>query len=169
MARASYKDWITEEGQTLLEGWARSGLTFEQIAKNIGCTPQTLRIWRQTHPSIYSAIKKGAEVVDLEVEDALRKRAVGYTVTETKKIVQEVDGARTIKQEIIERHIPPDTAAAIFWLKNRCSERWSNVEPSTKRKQVAEARLAEERLKELSTDKDGDVNIIIDIEKPDDL
>ena len=36
MAKGKYEKWLKEENLLLLEGWARDGLTDEQIAKNIG-------------------------------------------------------------------------------------------------------------------------------------
>lgn len=31
MAKGKYEYWLTDEGLTLLEGWARNGLTDEQM------------------------------------------------------------------------------------------------------------------------------------------
>ncbi|WP_263708046.1 transposase [Shouchella tritolerans] len=84
MAKGKYADWLTEEGLLLLEGWARDGLTDEQIAQNIGITRSTLYEWKKKHSDISDALKKGKEVVDLQVENALLKRALGYEFTEKK-------------------------------------------------------------------------------------
>ena len=67
MARGShgkYEYWITKDGLTLLEGWARDGLTDEQIAKNIGINPATLYDWKKKYSDISKSLKKGKEVVD---------------------------------------------------------------------------------------------------------
>ena len=42
MAHGKYKEWLSEENLALLEGWARDGLTDEQIAHNVGITAKTL-------------------------------------------------------------------------------------------------------------------------------
>ena len=42
MANGKYEQWLEPEGLTLLEGWARDGLTDEQIANNMGIVPSTL-------------------------------------------------------------------------------------------------------------------------------
>lgn len=85
MAKGKYEKWLEPEGLTLLEGWARDGLTDEQIAHNCGITAKTLYEWKNKYGEICEALKKGKEVVDLEVENALLKRALGYTVKEITK------------------------------------------------------------------------------------
>ena len=66
-------EWLEKDKLILLEGWARDGLTYEQIAKNMGIGLTTLKEWRQKEPTIQSTLKKGREVVDFEVENALLK------------------------------------------------------------------------------------------------
>lgn len=120
MATAKYARWLEPEGLTLIEGWARWGLTEKQIAKNMGCSLSTLSAWKKDHPEILQSLKKGKEVADFEVENALYKRATGYEIEETiTKIVKGKEVTETVK-----KRIPPDTTAAIFWLKNRRPDRW---------------------------------------------
>lgn len=88
-------EWLEDDKLILLEGWARSGLTYEQIAHNMGIGLTTLKEWRQKEPTISSILKKGREVVDFEVENALLKSALEGNVT-----------------------------AQIFWLKNRKKIEW---------------------------------------------
>ena len=83
MATAKYARWLEPEGLTLIEGWARWGLTEKQIAKNMGCSYSTFRSWRDKYPALSAALKKGKEVSDFEVESALFKRAIGYETEET--------------------------------------------------------------------------------------
>ena len=104
----------------LLEGWARNGLTLEQIAHNCGCSLSTLNEWRKRYPAILDALKKGQEVADLEVEGALFRRALGYSYKE--KMTEE--GPDGVKTRTTVKHVPPDTTAQIFWLKNRKSDVW---------------------------------------------
>lgn len=127
MAKGKYQRWLDPDGLILLEGWARWGLTEEQIAKNCGCSASTLREWKKAFPAISAAIKKGKEVVDLEVENALFKRATGYMTTEV--IEELVTDKRTGQSELkvtrrITKEVPPDTTAQIFWLKNRKPDKW---------------------------------------------
>ncbi len=160
MAKGKYANWITEEGATKIEGWARDGLIDEQIAKNMGISVSTLYEWKKKYPEISDALKKGKEVVDREVENALFKRAIGYKTTDHQFKMVDVDSEvlktsrrkkaneykldhpEATQQEIDdyavtkvptrervevtqnERDVPPDTTAAIFWLKNRKPVEW---------------------------------------------
>lgn len=86
---AKYTNWITKEGLLKIEGWARDGLTDEQIAENIGIRRPTLYDWKKKYSDISDALKRGKEVVDRQVENALFKSAVGYEYTErTAKVVE---------------------------------------------------------------------------------
>ena len=95
MATGKFQYWRTADGLTLLQGWARDGLTDAQIAHNCGISVKTLYEWKNKYSEISDALKKGKEFVDYEVENALLKRA---------------------KQG--------DVTAQIFWLKNRRPEKW---------------------------------------------
>lgn len=161
MAKPRYIKWLTQEGLAKLEGWARSGLTDEQIANNIGINTSTLYRWKNDHEEFCEALKRGKEVVDFEVENALLNRALGQTTMVVKqskmvKVSDEVlrarrakfsneyklDNPEATKKEILMATItgvsayeeipistvttrqPPDTTAAIFWLKNRKPKEW---------------------------------------------
>ena len=121
MANGKYQQWLEPEGLTLLEGWARDGLTDEQIAGNIGINTSTLYDWKNKFPKISEALKSGKEVVDIQVENALLKRALGYEFQETRVEKSDKDGTKIIQ---ILKHIPADTTAQIFWLKNRRPDKW---------------------------------------------
>ena len=121
MAKGKYEKWLEPESLILLEGWARDGLTDEQIANNMGVRRETLYDWKKKHPNISNALKKGKEVVDIEVENALLKRALGYEYTEEKVEISEKDGKKVVQTV---KHVAPDTTAQIFWLKNRRPDRW---------------------------------------------
>lgn len=95
MAKGKYEEWLTKEGLFMLEGWARNGLSDEQIAHNMGIVTSTLYEWKQKYKDISEALKKGKDVVDLEVENALLKAALSGNIT-----------------------------AQIFWLKNRKPSFW---------------------------------------------
>lgn len=131
MAKGKYQEWLTPDGVTRLEAWARDGLTDEQLAAKIGITATTLYDWKNKYPVISEALKRGKEVVDVEVENALLKRAMGYEYTETRTETAD-DG--TVKTIVMQKTMPPDTTAQIFWLKNRRPAVWRDkqqVEHST--------------------------------------
>lgn len=186
MTRASHKDWHSKEQLEKLQGWARDGLTDEQIAKNIGIRRPTLYAWKKEHPDIADALKKGKEVVDVEVENALLKKAIGTTTKTTQykmvKVDDEVLKAKRIKymnaykldhpkdtrQEIMiaaalaiptyERipivetvhEIPPDTSAAIFWLKNRLPKKYRDQ--TFRRLNEAQAEKTEAEVKRIKAE-----------------
>ena len=78
MAKGKYEYWITPEGLLKIEGWARDGLTDEQIAENIGISRSTLNMWKNRYSDISDTLKRGKDVIDLQVENALLRRALGY-------------------------------------------------------------------------------------------
>lgn len=119
--KGKYHEWIAEEGLLKIEGWARDGLTDEQIAHNIGIATGTLYEWKNRFPEIDEALKKGKEVVDIQVENALLKRALGYSYEET-KVIAETDGRKRVER--VQKHVLPDVTAQIFWLKNRRPDKW---------------------------------------------
>ena len=125
MAKGKYHDWITEEGLIRIEGWARDGLTDEQIAHNVGIAPRTLYRWKDKYEQISQALKKGKEVVDREVENALFKSAIGFEYEETKIIKEKDDmGRDRTRVEKTKKRVPPNVTAQIFWLKNRKPKEW---------------------------------------------
>lgn len=123
--KGKYHEWITEEGLLKIEGWARDGLIDKQIAHNIGVTEQTLNNWKKKYPSLFESLKRGKEVIDRQVENALLKRALGYEYEEVKMIVEkDENGNEKKRQEKVIKKVIPDTTAQIFWLKNRKPEQW---------------------------------------------
>lgn len=93
--KSKYAAFVERKGLVLVEGWARDGLTDEQIAHNIGISRSTLSEWKNKYPDFSDALKRSKEVADYEVENALFKKAKMGDVT-----------------------------AQIFWLKNRRPEKW---------------------------------------------
>ena len=114
MAKGKYEYWLTEEGLLLLEGWARDGLTDEQIAHNIGISISTLNNWKNKYVEILESLKKGKEVVDYQVENALLNKALNG-----------------------------DTTAQIFWLKNRRPDKWRD-KPEPKATDTCDNNLLEQ-------------------------
>lgn len=117
MAKGKYEYWLTLEGLLQLEGWAREGLTDEQIAHNMGICRDTLIQWKKKYSDISDTLKKGKEVVDLHVENALLKRALGYRY-------DEITMENGIETKRVTKEVVPDTTAQIFWLKNRRPDKW---------------------------------------------
>ena len=123
MAKGKYEYWLTPEGLLKLEGWARDGLTDEQIAQNIGISRDTLYAWKKKYPDISDTLKRGKEVVDRQVENALLKRALGYEYEEVK---EKYEGNVMTERTVTKKEVVPDVTAQIFWLKNRKREAWAD-------------------------------------------
>ncbi|MBQ8188553.1 MAG: helix-turn-helix domain-containing protein [Lachnospiraceae bacterium] len=119
---AKYEEWIEPEGLLRIEGWARDGLTDEQIAANMGIGTRTLYDWKEKYPQILQTLKKGKDIADRQVENALFRRAVGYKAVETVK--ERNDEGELVVTKEVTKEVPPDTAAGIFWLKNRKPNTW---------------------------------------------
>ncbi|PID16855.1 transposase [Sporosarcina sp. P34] len=130
-ARGKYAEWITDEGLIKIEGWARDGLTDEQIAGNIGISRSTLNEWKKKYSDISDSLKRGKEVVDRQVENALLKRALGYQYDEvTRELGDKLNPETGEFEEVlmvtktVTKEVAPDTTAQIFWLKNRKPNEW---------------------------------------------
>ena len=121
MAKSKIDEWLTGDKLILLEGWAREGLTDEQMAKNIGIATSTFYNWEKKSIEFLEALKRGKEVVDFEVENALLKKALGYTITIEEEKLDKYGDVHTLKKDV---HVPGDTTAQIFWLKNRKPDKW---------------------------------------------
>lgn len=134
MARkGKYEEWLTDENLLLIEAWRRDGLTYEQIAHNIGITEKTLYEWVNKYSEISKALKKGKEVADVIVENAMFKRAIGYEYEEVTTEIRKVPykkkdgtwGERDQKHvKKTTKQVLPDVTAQIFWLKNRKPDVW---------------------------------------------
>lgn len=136
---AKIDEWLEQDKLILLEGWARDGLTYEQIANNIGIDVTTLREWRKKESTISTSLKKGREVADYEVENALFKRALGYTYEE--KTYE--DG---ILKKVVTKEVAPDTTAQIYWLKNRKPKEWRDKQDYDSSEELAKLdKLLEEQ------------------------
>nr|DAN28649.1 MAG TPA: terminase small subunit [Caudoviricetes sp.] len=109
-----------------IEAWKRDGLTDEQICKNLGIVKDTFYKYKEKYTDFSDALKKGKEVADIEVENALFKRAIGYKYKEVIKEVKEIDGKKSTYIKEVVKEMPGDVGAQIFWLKNRKSNKWKD-------------------------------------------
>ncbi len=105
----------------MIEGWARDGLTDEQIAKNIGISRSTLNEWKKKYSDISDTLKRGKEVIDRQVENSLLKRALGY---EYEEVSEKFEYGVLTERKVTKKQVVPDTTAQIFWLKNRKPSVW---------------------------------------------
>lgn len=103
------------------------GMTNDQMAQFFEVGTTTFDRWLRDHADFRCAIKEGRDVADAEVAVSLYKRACGYSHPDVH--VSNYQGEITVTPLV--KHYPPDTAAAIIWLKNRQPEKWRDrPEPS---------------------------------------
>lgn len=113
---SKYKNEFAEQARKLTE----HGFTDEEMADFFGIGTSTLYRWKAEHIDFRDAIKIGGSPCDDRVERSLYQRATGYVIKSEK--VFNANG-KVLRADTYE-HIPPDTGAAIFWLKNRRKEQW---------------------------------------------
>lgn len=157
IAKGKYHEWLQQDNLLMIEGWARQGLTDEQIASNIGIGTTTFYTWVDRFPVIRESLKKGKAPVDFEVENALYKRAVGFEYEEVETLIEEVNGEKKKKVKRTKRTALPDTSAIIFWLKNRKPEQWRKMNPVVENKLKAETEKLLKEAQSIETDEVGKV------------
>lgn len=167
MAKSKWETHVKDK-LILVEGWARDGLTDEQIWNKLGISKDTFYSYKNKYSDFSDSLKRGKEIVDTEVENALLQKALGSKETLKKpvKLKQIIysDAGKKLKEfeEIVmveeEVLIAPDTTAQIFWLKNRKPGVWRDktaVEHSGEIKgNNPFAGLSTEELKKLIKDED---------------
>lgn len=118
-------EWLEEDNLMLLECWARDGYTFQDIANRIGIAVSTLRGWRAQYPDIDNALKKGREIIDYKVENALLKSALGYHTKEV-KVTTTIRFGKTVEtiKEVTDKEQAPNVSAIQCWLYNRLPNKW---------------------------------------------
>lgn len=112
MAKGLYQKWLEADNLTLLQGWKRNGLTDEQIAHNMGISPNTLAHWKMDHPQIRQALKVGREVANFIVE-----------------------------RELFQKAVSGNTTAMIFWLKNNWRDKYNDSALSLEERKLAIVRM----------------------------
>ena len=96
------------------------GITDKAMADFFNVSEQTLNSWKEKHPDFLESLKEGKESADAAIAKSLYHRALGYSHVDTN--IQMYRG-QIIKTEVI-KHYPPDTGAAMAWLKNRQPAYW---------------------------------------------
>ncbi len=115
-APSSYKPEFVEQARKL----CALGATDVDLGDFFGVRRQTIWDWGLRHEDFADALKAGKAAADERVARSLYHRAVGYTF-DSEKVFQ-FQGA--VVRAPIREHVPPDTTAAIFWLKNRRKDEW---------------------------------------------
>lgn len=124
----------------------KKGYTDKNLAAHFKVSESTIDDWKKRYPGFLESLKKGKDEFDTRiVEQALLKRAVGYSYDETTQEPVIVDKGEVDEKDIgegetvevavesslvvtkvVTKEIAPDVVADIFWLKNRQPQRWSD-------------------------------------------
>lgn len=99
---------------------AALGATDREAAEFFDVSESTLYLWKHTSEEFSEALKVGKETADDRVKQSLYRRALGYSHDAVK--IMTVDGSVQVVPFV--EHYPPDTTAAIFWMKNRDPANW---------------------------------------------
>jgi hypothetical protein len=102
------------------EKLCRLGATDLELADFFEVDVRTIYRWKAEHDEFCQALKAGKDVADERVERSLYAKAIGYQF-DAVKIMQYEGVPMTVPYR---EHVPPDTTACIFWLKNRRAEQW---------------------------------------------
>lgn len=113
---------------TLIWSLASKGYTNAEIYEALNISERTFQRWIKKYPSFKEKFSEGRNLATAQVEEALFKRAVGYTTTEEETVVKFDKEGNNLPVNVKKKkkQIAPDTSAGIFWLKNRDSAHWKD-------------------------------------------
>lgn len=105
-----------------IEALCKLGLPDTQIAEVLGVKLVTFSKWKKMSPRLRAACERGRKIADTHVAESLFQQAIGYSVPE-EKIFYDSKRGKVVRAKTLQ-YYPPNTVAAIFWLKNRFAEFW---------------------------------------------
>ena len=113
-----------------VEECAKSGLNKKSTAEKLNISIGEFEQLLQELPHVKSAFEGGMNLTpEKQAEDALLRRALGFKQKEiySEDMVDKKTGEQleTLKRRVVSKEIAPDVRALLFWLKNRCPQRWS--------------------------------------------
>lgn len=114
----SYKAEYAQQAEKL----CKLGATDAELADFFNVNTTTIWRWQSAQEEFCKALKRGKEAADERVERSLYAKATGYT-HEAVKIFMPAGADKPVYASYQE-HVPPDTTACIFWLKNRRRDEW---------------------------------------------
>lgn len=120
-APTKWDDKYVEQGYKL----ALLGATDKDLGDFFEVDESTINNWKNAHPEFLESIKRGKSMADGNVADRLYQRALGFEHdSEELKVVSMGKEGSQVERVPIRKIYPPDTIAAIFWLKNRQPDKW---------------------------------------------
>lgn len=114
-----HAEWIPKYAASLV----RQGLTYAQIAKELGIARSTFNKWLTEKPEFSEALEKAQEAPNDQVRRALFERAIGFEHPEEK--IQYDQQRGEFVRTMTTKKYPPETAAAKFWLINKAPDEFA--------------------------------------------
>ncbi len=137
------------EYNELARNYCLLGATDIEMAKFFDVSEQTLNAWKNAHPLFLESIKAGKEDADGNVANRLYQRAMGFEHdSEEIKVI-----GSSVERVKVRKVYAPDTAAAIFWLKNRQKDKWRDKIETEHSGEVGLNKLSDEQIEALLTEK----------------
>ena len=109
-----------EEYAELAYKFCLLGATDKDLAEFFEVEEKTVNNWKEDYPEFLQSLKRGKTLADARMAESLYHRGRGYSHPEDK--IFQYEGMPVIVPTT--KHYPPDTAAGIFWLKNRQPQKW---------------------------------------------
>jgi hypothetical protein len=122
--KGKYHTHVQPRLDTIL-AWRREGLTEAEICDNLGVGHSAFATYKQKYSELTEVLKEGLDDANAQVENALFKRAIGYSYEEKEYSVTKVDGKdKKVLSKVTKKSKSPHITAQIFWLKNRKRQYW---------------------------------------------
>lgn len=136
--------WMSEDGVILITSWRRDGMLVKDVAAKIGISESTLHAWCKENPQLKDILAMSKELANYKVENALLKRALGFTSTEIKVTLgKKIVGGEMFQvlEEKTTKQVAPDVTACLAWLNNKNFDVWKRnrdkcVEPTEEDRKV---------------------------------
>lgn len=122
--RAGRKTKYHSDMPLIVQGLARDGLAEREIAEKLGVSVSTFEVWKSSKPEFLECLREGKKPVDTLVENALLKKALGYTYEEVTVVDKQIGSMLMRDTRTVTKHVQGDTTAQKYWLSNRRKAKW---------------------------------------------
>ena len=126
VTRATNNQYDPETTPKLIRAMRNTGHNFEQIRREIGIALSTLHEWKNKYADVADALKRDLTKANGEVKESLLRRATGFEYEETETTIVRKGSETETRVRKTKKFYPPDATSMIFWLKNKCSEEFSD-------------------------------------------
>ncbi len=152
-APTKFKDEFNEQVEKL----CKLGATDDEIADFFNVDVSTINNWKISHPEFLESIKAGKILADSNVADRLYQRALGFE--HDSEEIKVADGE--IIRVPVRKIYPPDSTAAIFWLKNRRAKEWRDKQEIEQKTIIKDERIPDDQLTDADRDYLADLELRI--------